>query len=300
MNIGLECIYCTVKKADYLFSLYEIDEDKRLKFMKDVFKIVSMAEKEDTSPNLNARILRLLYSEFNLGDMYYKIKKEYNNLLLSMEKEILCSIYHSEDKFLTALKYAMVGNFIDFGAMDEVDTDKLKKLIISANQESVDVKEYSSFKGDLENAKRIAYLADNAGEIVFDKIFIKLINQIYPHIIIDVIVRGEPVYNDATIIDAQEIGLCDIVNVVGNGTDIPGTQLNEINTKSKEIIDNADLIISKGQGNFETLFGCGKNIYYIFLCKCDLFTRRFNIEKFKGVFINERNVKDMIKERIVV
>jgi hypothetical protein len=102
-------------------------------------------------------------------------------------------IYSSDDKLLTALKYAMVGNFIDRGAMD---------------------------------------------------------------------------------------------NVIENGTDIPGTQLDEINIKSKAVIDNADLILAKGQGNFETLFGCDKNIYYIFLCKCDLFTKRFNIEKFKGVFVN--------------
>lgn len=134
-------------------------------------------------------------------------------------------------------------------------------------------------------------LMDNSGEIVFDKIFISLIKEIYPEIIIDVVVMGKPVHNDATIIDAEEVGLSKIANVIDNGTDIPGTQLNEINIEVKEKIDNADLIISKGQGNFETLFGCGKNIYYIFLCKCDLFTKRFNMEKFQGIFINESNVK---------
>lgn len=294
MDINLECIYCTIKKADSLFSNYETDEDEKLKFMKEVFKIISMSEKGDTSPYLNTRIMRFLNSKFNLGDIYYEIKKEYNNLLISMQEEILRYIYSSQDKLLTALKYAMVGNFIDFGAMDQVDIEKLKKLIIGAKEQVIDVKEYQEFLQGLKDAKQIAYIVDNAGEIVFDKIFIKVINEIYPNIIVNVIVRGKPALNDATIIDAEEVDLCEIANVIENGTDIPGTQLDKINLESKEIIDNVDLIIAKGQGNFETLFGCGKNIYYIFLCKCDLFTRRFNIEKFKGIFVNERNVKDMI------
>lgn len=295
MDINLECIYCTIKKADSLFSQYETDEDKKLKFMKKVFKIVSMSEKGDTSPFLNARIMRFLNSELNLGDIYYEIKKEYNKLLISMEEEILEHIYNSDDKLCAALKYAMVGNFIDFGAMDKVDINQLKNLIKDAPKRVINIKEYDNFIEELKNAKHIAYIIDNAGEIVFDKIFIKVIKEIYSDININVIVRGKPVHNDATIIDAEEIGLSNIVNVVNNGTDIPGTQLNQINPESKKIIDDADVIISKGQGNFESLFGCGKNIYYIFLCKCDLFTKRFNIEKFKGVFVNERNVKEIIK-----
>lgn len=291
MNINLDCIYCTINKADSLFSQNEIDEDKKLKFMKQVFKIISMSEKNGTSPYLNAKIMRLLNSELNLGDIYYEIKKQYNKLVMSMEDEILNNIYNSIDRLLTALKYAMVGNFIDFGAMDKVDINELKNLIKNAPKEIINDNEYNNFLEELKDARQIVYLVDNSGEIVFDKIFIKLIKEMYPEIIIDVIVRGKPVHNDATIVDAEEVGLCSIVNVIENGTDIPGTQLNEISLKAKEKIDNADLIIAKGQGNFETLFGCGKNIYYIFLCKCDLFTKRFNMEKFQGVFINESNVK---------
>lgn len=291
MNINLECIYCTINKAESLFSQHETDEDKKLEFMKQVFKIISMSEKNDTSPYLNAKIMRLLNSELNLGDSYYEIKKQYNKLLISMEDEILNNIYNSHDKILTALKYAMVGNFIDFGAMDKVDINELKNLIKNASKQIINDNEYNNFLEEIKNSKHIVYLVDNSGEIVFDKIFIKLIKEMYPKIIIDVIVRGKPVHNDATIIDAEEVGLCSIVNVIENGTDIPGTQLNEISLKAKEKIDNADFIIAKGQGNFETLFGCGKNIYYIFLCKCDLFTKRFNMEKFQGVFINESNVK---------
>lgn len=294
MDINLDCIYCTIKKADSLYSKYERDKEKKLIFMKKVFKIISEWDKGDTSPYINAQIMRDLTSELNLGDIYYEIKKKYNEIIISMEDEIINHIYSLEDKLLISLKYAMVGNFIDFGAMDKVEVGILKEIIKNTEKQVIDHKEYERFQKELKNAKQIVYIVDNAGEIVLDKIFIKVIKEMFPDIIIHVIVRGKPVYNDATIIDAKEIGLCGIVNVIENGTDIPGTQLNKINEESKKVIDSADLIIAKGQGNFETLFGCGKNIYYIFLCKCDLFTRRFNMEKFKGVLVNERNVKNIM------
>lgn len=295
MDINLECIYCTIKKADSLFSQYEIDEYEKLKFMKEVFKIVSMSNQTDTSPYINAQIMRLLTNKFFIEDIYLNVKKEYNELLLSKSEEIFKEIERSSEQLNLALKYAMVGNFIDFGAMDKVDKNKLENIILKVREQDIDIEEYDNFLKDLNDAKEIVYLADNAGEIVFDKIFIMILQKLYKNLKITVIVRGKPIYNDATIRDAKEIGLCEIVEVIDNGTDIPGTQLDKITTKTKEIIDSADLIISKGQGNFETLFGCKKNIYYIFLCKCDLFTKRFNLEKFKGVFVNETNVGKMIK-----
>ena len=126
MDLNLECIYCTINKADSLFSEHATDENKKIEFMKKVFQIVSASEKEDTPPYLSAQIMRVLNKELQLGDIYYQVKTEYNQLLLSMENEILNIIYDTDDQFLTALKFAMVGNFIDFGAMDKVDREKLK------------------------------------------------------------------------------------------------------------------------------------------------------------------------------
>ena len=96
--------------------------------------------------------------------------------------------------------------------------------------------------------------------------------------------------NDCTIEDAKQIGLDKLVNVYGNGTAVAGTVLEKISPDTKAIIDNADLVISKGQGNFETLHHCGKNIYYLFLCKCEMFAKRFNVQKFTGIFINDGNL----------
>lgn len=296
MDIDSKCVDCIINKANFVINQYGSDEDKRLRLTEEVFKIISMSPKGDTPPYLDARVIRMLKSELNLGDVYCEIKKGYNALLLSMEHEILNHIYASEDKLLAALKYAMVGNFIDFGVRDNIEVVELIKIINSAPEQAIDAKEYENFIEDISNAKKLVYIADNSGEIVFDKIFIKVIKEINPDITIDIIVRGKPVYNDVTIMDAEEVGLSDIGEVIENGTDIPGTQLDEINAKAKAAIDSSELIIAKGQGNFETLIGCGKNVYYIFLCKCDLFIKRFNIERFRGIFISERNVKDILKQ----
>ena len=131
---------------------------------------------------------------------------------------------------------------------------------------------------------------DNCGEIVADKLLIKVIQEQYPEIHITVVVRGMEVLNDAVIEDAKDVGLTKIVEVIGNGNGIAGTQINKLSKEVRTVLDKADIIISKGQGNFETIHGCGRNIYYLFLCKCEWFSERFGMERLKGVFINEKNL----------
>ena len=100
---------------------------------------------------------------------------------------------------------------------------------------------------------------------------------------------GKPVLNDATMEDAVQVGLDKAAQVIGNGTDVAGTCLEELSEQALDVINTADVMIAKGQGNFETLQKCGKNIYYIFMCKCDMFAKRFNVPKYTGVLINDKN-----------
>lgn len=289
-----KCIECTMNKADYLLEMFEKDAEKRRRLREEVVKIVGASPADETSPILNARVMRLLKSRLGLGDIYYDIKKDYNRYLLTLEDEILRKIQGSKDRLLTALKYAMAGNFIDFGAMNSVDKEELRRLIEDAPDQEVDPVQYAEFREELGRARKIVYLADNAGEIVFDKVFIKAIKELYPEASITVVVRGLPIHNDATMQDAEETGMTEAAEVIGNGTDIPGTDPLKVSKETREALDSADLIISKGQGNFETLFGSGRNIYYIFLCKCSLFAERFKADRFAGIFVSERKVKEMI------
>ncbi|MBO5387572.1 MAG: DUF89 family protein, partial [Lachnospiraceae bacterium] len=132
---------------------------------------------------------------------------------------------------------------------------------------------------------------DNCGEILLDKIFIKCIEDKYPKLKITVIVRGQNVINDATIEDAKQVGLTDIVTCIGNGNGAPGTVIKLLSEEAKQALFEADMIISKGQGNFESLFAEGLNPYYIFLCKCELFVRRFGLKQYESVFMKEERIK---------
>ena len=176
--------------------------------------------------------------------------------------------------------------------MNDVSDKKLAELFAETENDVVDEKEWTALKADLQKAKTLTYLTDNCGEIVLDKLFIKKIKEVYPHLDITVIVRGDKVLNDATLEDAKAVGLTDVVKVIGNGSSIAGNALGYISEEAETLICNADVVISKGQGNFESLNGCGLNIYYLFLCKCDWFVRRFKMKRLTGILINDRNLMD--------
>lgn len=282
------CTYCLIKRQMEIIKDYG-DEDKKSKYMKDVLKAVYEADEDATAPVIIAELNELHQSYFGSPYSFDDLKKQYNAMLLQKEDEIAEKINASQDKLLAAVKYARVGNYIDFGAMGSVDDEKLNALISSAIAEEIDMLEYRNFQQDLKSARHLAYLTDNCGEIVLDKLLIQTIAQEFPTLKITVIVRGMPVLNDATMEDAEMVGLADLVKVLPNGTKIAGTHLASITEEARDVIDNADLMISKGQGNFETLHGCGLNVYYMFLCKCDWFVTRFRLEQFKGVFVNEKN-----------
>ena len=128
------------------------------------------------------------------------------------------------------------------------------------------------------------------GEIVLDKLFLKELKKRFPHLELCVMVRGEEVLNDATLEDAETVGLHNVARVIPNGNGVGGTVENMLQGEAKEVLEQADIILSKGQANFETLNGCGRNIYYSFLCKCDWFSGRFQVERNTGMFLREREI----------
>ncbi|SHH19498.1 damage-control phosphatase ARMT1 family protein [Tepidibacter thalassicus] len=296
MNTHVDCISCIVNKVDSLANKYLDTKKKKYDFMKKALMEIVNANYNMSSPTVSSKILRILKEEVNIDDIYEKEKRYFNDLALKMEKQLEEKLNLSEDRFLDALKYAISGNIIDFGALDDIKDDMLDNIIQTTLKQNISGSVYSKFKRNLENASELVYLSDNTGEIVFDKLFIKEIRKKYPDLNITLITRGKPVYNDATEEDAYYVGLDKYVKIINNGTDIAGTDLLEINEESKRYIDNADLIISKGQGNFETLCGCGKNIYYLFLCKCDMFVEKLKCEKFTSVFINEEECSKLFGE----
>ena len=290
MIINEECKKCQIKRN---INKYPIDatEGKITEYQYKVKEIVKNSDGLST-PQVAEKMDNLRQELFGNVMDYTEIKQHYNQLMLDQFPYIKNKVDTSENHLKTAIQYAIVGNYIDFGALENVNEDELKAQLDEAININIDSKLLDVFKNDLVNAKRLVYFTDNCGEIVTDKLLISTLRDINLNLHITVIVRGKPVLNDATLEDAKYIHMEDVAQkVLGNGTGLLGNVVGAISKESMDEVENADLLISKGQGNYEGLSGCGLNIYYLFLCKCEMFMRRFGVEQFTGIMARENNKK---------
>ena len=290
MKLNPLCMCCAANKQEKKIRKFP-DMARKTEYMQKVMTLIGNPGENACTPSLSAD-LRKLYREFwgEPAEDYTAEKKEFNSLMLGLESNIEKNIRFSDDALKAALLYSRIGNYIDLAALSKVDRNTILNLIHRENKDPLDPVEYGHLKEDLSQAARLVYITDNCGEIVLDKLVIKVLKSYYPNLDITVIVRGFPVVNDATMEDALETGLADLVTVIGNGSDAPGTWLPGISKEARKCIEEADVVIAKGQGNFESLHECGLNIYYLFLCKCDWFQQRFHAKPLQGMFLNERRI----------
>ncbi len=289
MKISAPCIRCLVERQEERIRHFE-DAEKKAEYLKAVLRVIGESSGDASAPELVADIQKVYEAVFGSSSDYAQIKHRFNQMMLGIEEKIAGRIGKSTDPLRAALTYARVGNYIDFGAMQEVDTQVLEEMIYKAEEALVDERVYEQFVAELSGAKRLVYLVDNCGEVVLDKLAIRCIREQFPELQVTVIVRGSEVLNDVTREDAEETGLYRVADVMDNGTDIAGTVIRRISEPARQALLEADLIVSKGQGNFETLHGCGLNIYYLFLCKCDWFVDRFRLTRNAGVFVREKEL----------
>ena len=286
MKVSAECMHCLVKRQAENIKKYP-DEEKKAEYLGKVLGIIANGAAEEPAPVLLSHIGRLHEAYFGKPFSFEELKKGYNAMLMEKEEEIRQKIGRAEDPLALALRFAQIGNFIDFGAMDSVDDAKLMEFLEQAETLPLSEDTYAKFTENLKTAKKLVYMTDNCGEVVLDKLLLETIAGIAPHVEKTIIVRGEPVLNDATMEDALQVGIEACGKVIPNGTNIAGTYIPWLSAEAKQAMEEADLLISKGQGNFESLHGCGLNIYYLFLCKCQWFMERFGLPQYSGVFINE-------------
>ncbi|MCR4860535.1 MAG: ARMT1-like domain-containing protein [Bacteroidales bacterium] len=242
-----------------------------------------------STPQISEKMRALRHGHFGPGRDFTAIKRHFNSLMLNLLPHMQKQVAEADDALRMAVQYSMVGNFIDFGALDNVDEQELLAKLDAAKGLPIAPGMLESFRREVEKAQRLVLFTDNCGEIVTDKLLLSVLRDINPHLSVTVIVRGRPVVNDATLEDARQIGMGEVARrVIGNGAGMPGNVLGAISPEAMEEIGQADVLVSKGQGNYEGLSGCGLNIFYLFLCKCDAFTQRFNVPRFTGVMTRER------------
>ena len=291
------CISCLIKKQIDRYPA-NAPREQALTYMRRLGELMATLPDRTGGPAIMEAITDIRREVF--GDAaaeveqdYATIKRHFNALMMdtAAKQGIFGEIMASPDPLRVALGYAMTGNFIDFGAMDSVDETKLAALLNESHGRiSSDLPAYAALRGDLQNARRLTLLTDNCGEIVMDKLLTEVIRRLYPDLAITVLVRGAEVLNDATMEDAIQVGFhrLDSVTLMGNGDRLAGTALHRISPEARTAITEADLIIAKGQGNYETLQGCGLNVYYAFLCKCDFFASRFGVPVYTGMLVREK------------
>lgn len=289
MKADTECLECCKKKAEVLLEQYNASDNIREIVLEDTEKLLRSAG-EKSAPVLMAEVLSRVEKYLAVTDAYEEPKKRYNQILMKQRGQIIKELEGRDDLFLAGIQCAITGNYIDFGAMSDVNEEKLNELLENCFQVRIERQELENLRNEVLHAKKLVYITDNAGEIVLDGIFMQVMKKMNPNLEICVIVRGTPVLNDATYEDADKVGLTEFVKVIPNGTDVPGTPLEEVSEEALREIECAELCIAKGQGNFETLRGCGKNIYYLFLCKCQLFVKKFGVERFTPVLSNEKRI----------
>lgn len=279
MKVNESCAACLYDKQAHL------SEDAE--YLREVKKILEARGEEDCAPYLVYRFNLLYEKRFGKKASYSEIKKKYNDLVLSMEDALRDRIAASASPVRTALLYARIGNYIDFGAMNHVDEKVFLGMFEDARMRKQDQKTLESFLEQCTGASRFLLIADNCGEIVLDKLFLEALQKQFPRMAFTVMVRGGEALNDATEEDAAYVGMDGIAKIVTNGLPMTAAVYELLPEEAKRAMEEADVIFSKGQGNYEALSGHGRHIFYSFLCKCDLFTERFQVPKLTGVFVEE-------------
>ena len=222
------------------------------------------------------------------GDRFREEKKISNAFVLERMDLLWERAESAADPVLAGLQLAILGNYIDFSALyGEVSFEKLDKMLDTALEMELDQRVYRNLCRELETGRKLLYLTDNAGEIGFDRIFAEQIHKKYPQLEITFCVRGGPTMNDATREDAAEVGIS--FPVIDNGNLVAGTVPELLGDEAKKAMEEADVIIAKGQANAETLLDSGYNIYYAFLVKCIRFIERFDKPKLTPMLLAERN-----------
>ena len=276
MRTYLECIPCFFKQAIEAGRLSSGDEIVHKALIDDLARLIPQFSLTSTPPEMAYHISRMVKKRLGDVDLYQKIKEESNRRALELYPRLKENVRNAQDRLLTAVEIAIAGNVIDYGAKNTLDIEQeIEKLF---NEEFYHVGktifEYKEFAKDLHAAKRVLYLADNAGEVVFDRV---LIEEFFEKKTVIYAVRERPIINDATQKDAYDCGIDKIAKIMSSGVESPGTILKYCSKEFMDIFEDAEFIISKGQGNYEALSGVRRPIYFLFRAKCPVIARHAGV-----------------------
>ncbi|MBC7075938.1 MAG: DUF89 family protein [Syntrophomonadaceae bacterium] len=265
MKTYLDCIPCFIRQTVEALRFVTDDPYLQEKIVKKVLVETSQLDLRQSPPHMARRIHEHIRNLTGVKDPYKKIKERFNQAALEMYPELKKMVQSSPDPIEKAVKVSIAGNIIDFGVKADINEKMVEETLECCLQQELPTDTLQKFKESISNADRILFLGDNAGETVFDRILIEEM----PMERIVYAVKGGPIINDATLEDAEAAGLTGIVRVIDNGCDAPGTILNLCSSEFLGEFAKADLVIAKGQANYETLSEVkDKEIFFLLKVKC--------------------------------
>ena len=268
MKTAIECFPCFLRQT--VIALKQIDglqDDLQQEILHEVLSVIQKTDMSKPPAYASTFIHRAIRDRVGY-DPFKKIKSLYNTIAMGLYPELKEKVLGSHDSLWTAARLAIAGNIIDFGIFTSID---ISKSVGDSLKEAIAVDDYDSFKKTVNETDTILYLLDNSGEIVFDKLLIEELLRMGKKV--KAVVKGSPVLNDVTMDDACQSRLTELCEVVDNGSDAIGTILEWTSPKFQAHFQSADLIISKGQGNFETIADNGKRTFFLFQSKCEVVSK---------------------------
>lgn len=289
MNIQYDCIPCSLN--NYLRSVNSgmIPENLQEKILRKLLDYFSKVDYKKSPPALGQELHRLIREYLQDPDPYRRIKFEYNRMMMDRYDDFRKIVDDSSDPFNTAMRLSIAGNVIDFGSHHRLDIMETIDRVLKAE---LAVDDSDKLKKEIASADSLLYLGDNAGEIVLDRLFLETIN----HANVYFSVRGAPVINDATEEDADMVGIDKFAKIITTGDDAPGVLLDTCSSEFKRIFNKADVIISKGQGNFEGLSDVSREIFFMLTVKCRFVAENLGVDEKEFVVISKSNHDEKNKE----
>lgn len=272
MDISYECGPCFLRQAREALDLSTDDENVKMQVMEEIFKFLSTTFKAGTNSNSTGSSMhKIIKQKTGCMDPYYKEKVEGNEIALKYLPEVK-KILDEDDSLENYVKIAIIGNILDFGAFT-LDDD-IECVIKSSLKKDLAVKDIEEFENSLKTHDKVLYLVDNTGEIVFDKLLLAKLKEY--DLDITIAVKSEPILNDATMVEALDVGLDEFGKLVEIGAGTVGYVDSEISDEFRQIFDDHEFVISKGMGNYEGLTEIDlskKDIYFLLCVKCNTIAR---------------------------
>jgi uncharacterized protein with ATP-grasp and redox domains len=266
MKTYLDCVPCFLRQALEAGRAAGCDDALQEQILRQVAAHLPRLDFAMPPPVMGQKIHRIVREIAGTRDPYCEAKRRFNRVMLQLLPRLRNAIRTKRDPFAAALALAAAGNVIDFGPTSHIDDTSVVRQLDEALDHAFAASMVDRLKRRLAGARSILLIADNAGEIVLDRLLLEQLTRDYP-VSVTVGVRGMPIINDALFEDAVETGVTELARVIENGSDAPGTILDDCSADFRSAFDRADVVVAKGQGNYETLSGLN-DVWFLLKAKC--------------------------------